>query len=174
MKLALSTACDFEYDDIDRMDFDQLIHKIRSRVEGASWGHPTSLASISEEYPQIPGLELMPFTSGITPSSLLNERQELIPVNQPQLTITVGDPQTIPPQICVRVQVPPTQDRMRSTVCCNVTYALLKHLIDEQYPFFLDDAGYELKNEILVGGDGGCVDAGRLGVILSQSGSGQY
>lgn len=172
MKLALCKACNLEYDDIERMDFDSLTHKIRLRIERNSWESRPLLTSVVNEFEQTSS-PTTPFpTSDSTLPNVYRPPPVSIPTqtqtSQPQLTITLGDPQTFPAQICVRLQVPPTQDRTTRLICCNVTYELLKHLIDEKYPFFLDDAGYELRDGVLVESDGGCVDAEKLGSILSQ------
>lgn len=53
-------------------------------------------------------------------------------------------------------------------VWCNLSYDLLKHILDLQYPHALEEAGFRMKEGILVQGDGKNVDGKLVTDLIRQ------
>jgi len=53
-------------------------------------------------------------------------------------------------------------------VCCQLSHRLLKHLFDQQYPYALEKANYELRDEVLVGSDGKDLDSEMLFDLVDE------
>lgn len=179
MKHILAAVFGIDDREMDEVDAETLICRIRSRNKQKISCPSTSgfvTAGINDQDIQVrrfsilSGLRIKSMTSnvrsvirphGICPASNRIE-------DEPILTIMADDCQRVSYRICIREQVRTPQAMRTSWVCCEVTYELLKYLIDRQYPLVLENAGYELKDGVLVGTDGCCVDAEILGNLLSR------
>jgi hypothetical protein len=162
---------------ISGFDSDTLIQKIISlsgRVLYFSSIPDLIMSRNAADHDHTPGSKTLEIYSNLLPKMAYNERNGLSmdgeylvssQINDSDMTITADQCRRIPCKICIR-QALGSQSDMPRWVCCEVTYELLKYLIDEQYPFVLQNAGYELNDGALVGLDGLCVDSGMLGNLL--------
>lgn len=176
MKYILAKTFNID-EDISGFDCDILIQKIISlsgRVLYFSYIPNLIMSRNAADHDHIPGSKTLEIYSNLLPKKVYNERNRLSmdgeglvssQINDSDMTITADQCRRIPCTICIR-QVLGSQSDMSRRVCCEVTYELLKYLTGEQYPFVLQNAGYELRDGVLVGLDGCCVDSGMLGNLM--------
>jgi len=181
--------------DIERAEPEALVEEIKARVGGPSTEGPRSTASVSRSSSFSGGViapnGYTPFSTCCYPTAPLSDirsqkpptpppskddketASELLLQLAPQTAPNCGEGLNLPgKRFCGLLQLLAAEANAKEcktrAVPCRVSYDLLKSLIDEQDTLAMENAVFELRDGVLRGKDGPCIDAKALTKVLER------